>query len=272
MYSTSSSEDCLSPPPSSFERKPCGLPVILSGLVEDLTDGQPWFSTAIPWRRDVDRDPDTRHLIRHCENILSKDRRRRFTFGITVDIAEDDDITQVDPTELRIWFFSRTHDRVSEPLNVVADTDILIRLLLSIAFATPEQLGYDSSMVSFLDGGGKVQYKLTLDDTVYVTKKLLSDNRSDTVCDAVQESTQLLELHDRLRTLKDPGTPHSPADFFLTVLAHGFVKTVDGADDDMVGIMMRGQILPVESANHPPRKHYRVVFKELGTPVDRLST
>jgi hypothetical protein len=176
-----------------------------------------------------------------------------------------------------------------------------IRFFIAVAFGTLEQLGYDDSMSCFIDDAGIVQYKLVLDATVYVTMKLLSDHRADTIsgrstrvweayqegdpervpvvvkdlwmpADAAQEGNQLLELREKLRALEEPGTPLPPGDYFLTVLAHGFVRTPDGADDHTLDVVMRGCLPPVKSAQRTPRKHYRIVFKEVGVPIDRLST
>ncbi|KAJ7747916.1 hypothetical protein DFH07DRAFT_573529 [Mycena maculata] len=260
-------------------------------MSHNADDGHPWLSTAIPWRSDEDAyDPKSNHenIIWNCHDVLREDPRRRFIFGITLDA-----------TEMRLWFFSRTHHVVSESVDFAKEPDSLIRLFLIIAFAMPEHLGYDATMSYFVDDSKTVQFRLSLNDVVYVTKRLLSDNRSNVICgratrvweayreddpdrtsvvikdlwtsiDVVQEGVQLLELHERLRALGDPGTPRPPGDYFLTVLAHGFVKTTDGIDDHTVDVMMRAGTFPVDSANHSPRKHYRIVFKEVGVALDRL--
>ncbi|KAJ7164934.1 hypothetical protein C8R46DRAFT_845422, partial [Mycena filopes] len=227
-------------------------------------------------------------LIWNCHDVLREDARRRFTFGITLDADE-----------LRLWFFSRTHNIVSEPLKFISDPDALVRLFLAIALASPEQLGYDTTMSYFLDDSGTVQFKLSLNDAVHVTKRLLSDNRSDVICgratrvweayreddpdrtpvvikdlwtslDSAEEGAQLLDLHAQLKALEAPGTPRPPSDYFLTVVAHGFVQTADGVDDHTVDVMLRGHAFKVASANHNARKHYRIVFSELGVPLQQL--
>ncbi|KAJ7604109.1 hypothetical protein DFH06DRAFT_1068755 [Mycena polygramma] len=257
----------------------------------DEKDEPAWFSTVIPWRVDGDAyDPTSNHdtLIWNCHDILREDARRRFTFGITMDADE-----------MRIWFFSRTHNVVSTPFNATREPDTLIRLFIAIAFATPEQLGYDTTMSYVIDDFGSVQFKLALNGTTYITKQLLSDNRSDSICgrgtrvwdayreddpdrisvaikdlwtslNAVPEGTQLLDLHTGLRALSDPETSRPPGDYFLTVVSHGFVQTTDGVDDHTVDVMLRGHSFQVASADHSPRKHYRIVFKEVGVPLDRL--
>ncbi|KAJ6612789.1 hypothetical protein B0H10DRAFT_2051084 [Mycena sp. CBHHK59/15] len=229
-------------------------------------------------------------LIGNCHDVLRQDARRRFTLGVTVV-----------HNEMRVWFFSRTHHMVSESFNFATEPEILIRVLLSIAFASPEQLGYDTTMSYFIDDAGAAQYRISLSKATYITTKLLSDNRSDVICgratrvweayreddpdrvsvaikdlwmsaDIVQEGTQLLELHEKLHALPDPGTPRPPGDYFLTVLAHGFVPTSRGVDDDTFDVMMRGHSFPIEDADYGHRKHYRIIFQEVGVPVDSLTT
>ncbi|KAJ7164895.1 hypothetical protein C8R46DRAFT_300333 [Mycena filopes] len=272
------SRSCKSRPPAEFQ--------LLSGVQHDTHH---YLSTVIPCRGCGDSE-DLKDLVWDCHAILRKDCRRRFTFGISVD-----------GDEMRIWFFSRTHSFVSEPLDFIAEPKPLVRFVVAIAFATPEQLGYDESASCFLDDAGAVQYKLTVDQTVYITTKVLSDHRSDTIhgrstrvwaayregdpervpvvikdlwmpADAAEEGVQLMELRDKLATLEDPATPLQPGDYFLTVLAHGFVQTTDGLDDHTLDVVMRGCMPPLKSAQHTPRKHYRIVFEEVGVPIDKLST
>ncbi|KAJ7178039.1 hypothetical protein C8R46DRAFT_942976 [Mycena filopes] len=259
---------------------------LLSGVQHDTHH---YLSTVIPCR-DCQDSEDLKDLVRDCHVILRKDCRRRFTFGISVD-----------GNEMRIWFFSRTHSFVSEPLDFISEPKPLVRFVVAIAFATPEQLGYDDSSSCFLDDAGAVQYKLNVDQTAYVTTKVLSDHRSDTIhgrstrvwaayregdpervpvvikdlwmpVDAAEEGVQLMELRDKLATLEDPATPLQPGDYFLTVLAHGFVKTADGLDDHTLDVVMRGCLPPLKIAQRTPRKHYRIVFEEVGVPIDKLST
>ncbi|KAJ6511301.1 hypothetical protein C8R47DRAFT_963935, partial [Mycena vitilis] len=228
-------------------------------------------------------------LIWSCQDVLRDDPRRRFTYGVTLD-----------DTQMRIWFFSRAEELVSCPFDCMTEVSALIQIFLRLAFATQEQLGYDTTMSRFIDDAGSTQMKITVAGTAYITKKLLSDQRADAVCgrttrvweayreddpartsvalkdlwssvDTVQEGSQLLELHNQLRSLADPATPRPPAEYFLTVLDHGFVQTSDGVDDHTSDVMTRGSRPPTGMPHHP-RKHYRIVFKEVGIPLQRLRT
>ncbi|KAJ7625021.1 hypothetical protein DFH06DRAFT_745973 [Mycena polygramma] len=261
-------------------------------LVTPDFDSTSCFGTAVPWRIKSMRTPmesNEHELIWSCQDVLRDDPCRRFSFGVTLDGAE-----------LRMWFFSRAEELVSSPLNWVKEVSALIQIFVRLAFATPEQLGYDTTMSRFVDDAGSAQMKITVAGTVYITKGLLSDRCADAVCgrttrvweayreddpertsvaikdlwtsvDAVEEGSQLLELHDKLRSLADPATPRPAAEYFLTVLHHVFVRTSEGVDDHTLDVMTRGQVPPTGLSHHP-RKHYRIVFKEVGTPVNRLRT
>ncbi|KAJ7031675.1 hypothetical protein C8F04DRAFT_1185832, partial [Mycena alexandri] len=249
------------------------------------------YATAVPWRLKSMRralESNEREIIWSCQDVLREDPCRRFSFGVTVD-----------GLQLRIWFFSRSHELVSSPFDAISDVSDMIRLVLSLAFATPEQLGYDTTMSHFTDETGSPQIRLKVAETFYVTKKLLSDNHSDSICgrttrvweayreddpnqisvavkdlwttaDAIQEGVQLMELRDKLHALPDSEVTN-PEVYFLTVLDHGFVRTSDGADDHTLTVMARGSLPPLFTPKCP-RKHYRIVFKEVGTPIHRLQS
>ncbi|KAJ6511308.1 hypothetical protein C8R47DRAFT_730009 [Mycena vitilis] len=268
------------------------LPDAQIRLIAPDSDSSSCFATAVPWRMESMRKPresNNHELIWSCQDLLRDDPRRRFAYGVTLDDAQ-----------MRIWFFSRSEELVSCLFDCMTEVSALIQIFVRLAFATPEQFGYDTTMSRFIDDAGSPQMKITVAGTVYITKKLLSDQRADAVCgritrvweayregdpdrtsvalkdlwlsvDAVQEGSQLLELHEKLWCLADPATPHPPSEYFLTVLDHGFVSTSEGVDDHTLDVMTRGQVPPTDLSHHP-RKHYRIVFKEVGTPVHRLRT
>ncbi|KAJ7094042.1 hypothetical protein B0H15DRAFT_150964 [Mycena belliarum] len=277
--STSTVSACRPPPPDAQIR-----------IVSPHFDPNSCFATAVPCKLRSMRNPEEsneRDLIWSCQDVLRDDSRRRFSYGISLD-----------DTDLRIWFFSRSHELVSPPLNYLKEAPRLVQLFLALAFASQEELGYDESMTQFKDNCGAVQYKIQVGEAFYVTTKLLSDHRHDAACGrttrvweayreddlertpvalkdlwtstgAIQEGTQLLDLHERLEALEDPGTPHPPGQYFLTVLNHGYVQTANGEDDHTIDIMTRGCLPPADGPSHA-RKHYRIVFKEVGTPVHSL--
>ncbi|KAK7042396.1 hypothetical protein R3P38DRAFT_2890283 [Favolaschia claudopus] len=248
------------------------------------------FPIAVPWRLESMRGPEDfneEEMIWSCQDVLSRDPCRRFSYGITI---EHD--------ELRLWFFSRAHELVSTLFDGIAGIHNLIRVVLRLAFATPEQLGYDMT-VSHFETPDRAHIRLTVGDSVYITTRLLSDHGKGSICgratrvweayreddpkrtsvalkdvwvavDAVQEGHQLLELHEKLRGLKlHPGLPHPPERYFLTLVEHNFVQTSDGVDDDTL-LMTRGAT--PQGLSFRCLKHYRIVFEEVGTPIHRLET
>ncbi|KAK7042402.1 hypothetical protein R3P38DRAFT_3260419 [Favolaschia claudopus] len=224
------------------------------------------FRVAIPWLlRSQRATPESieEELMWSCADILNSDPCRRFSYGIT---------------EFRD----------------------LIKVILRLAFANPEELGYDTTVSHIVDDTGTptTQIKLTVGNNVYVTKKLLSDCRRDGICrratrvweayreddperipvaikdvwvaaDAVQEGDQLMELHNKLQAVTQLSLPRPPGQYFLTVVEHGFVSTSDGADDDTL-LMIAGITLDGQYPLH--LKHYRIVFQEIGTPIHGLET
>ncbi|KAK7042417.1 hypothetical protein R3P38DRAFT_315746 [Favolaschia claudopus] len=256
----------------------------------ELTDNTK-FPTVIPWRLQSMRAPppaldfNEEQMIWSCQEVLSSDPCRRFSYGITIEY-----------TALRVWFFSPSHELVSAPFNGITEIHDLIRIVLRLAFATAEQLGYDTTMSHVGGTESAHMIKLTLGDSIYITKQLLSDHGKDSLCggatrvweayreddhertsvaikdvwmsaDAIPEGSQLLELHEKLRTLSLPSLPHSLDHHFLTVIDHAFVPTSDGVNDDTLNLT-RGE-LP-NGFTERRRKHYRIVFKEVGTPIYKL--
>ncbi|RXW20599.1 hypothetical protein EST38_g5253 [Candolleomyces aberdarensis] len=65
-------------------------------------------------------------------HIMNDDVRRNFMLAISI---EDDRMT--------LWYFSRSHSVKSESFDYVKDQDFLIEVLISLMFATDEELGLD---------------------------------------------------------------------------------------------------------------------------------
>ncbi|KAJ2930979.1 hypothetical protein H1R20_g6112, partial [Candolleomyces eurysporus] len=65
-------------------------------------------------------------------HIMNDDVRRNFMLAISI---EDNRMT--------LWYFSRSHSVKSESFDYVKDQDLLIEVLISLMFATDEELGLD---------------------------------------------------------------------------------------------------------------------------------
>ncbi|KIY44538.1 hypothetical protein FISHEDRAFT_10536, partial [Fistulina hepatica ATCC 64428] len=68
-------------------------------------------------------------------HYMNNDPCRRFTFSVTIE-----------NTQMRLWYYSRSHSVVSTPFNFVEDTKSFIHFVLAFAFASPAALGYDPTV------------------------------------------------------------------------------------------------------------------------------
>lgn len=293
---------------------------------------------------DKSRIDNARKIIWSCHNTLLTDPRRRFTFGFTI---ED--------TLVRLWFFSRSCVMATERFDFMKDTKTFIHFILALAFATPEELGLDMTISLYPqvlpDQSIVIQFKIDVSGTTYITFAPLNDFSADAIrgrgmriwkvyregepdvfhvikdvwilSDSVTEGEQLRRLYRHLETLPPSPDGREPTEYFLTVMADGFVQLSDNRDDDTHVVMMRNQQIPDEAgstqltqqpsaqskpsvSNKPsrmrgsqamtmrhqstglppkklyvqvpprrtcsPRKHYRVVFQDVGVPIFELES
>ncbi|KAK1227040.1 hypothetical protein PQX77_010002 [Marasmius sp. AFHP31] len=93
---------------------------------------------------------NVRKLLGNSTHMMSSDPRRRFRFGITI---ED--------TQMRFWYFSRALNFVTHDFNFVTNPKPFIQFLLATSFATPEELGYDPTVVRLnVDGEWVYDYRV----------------------------------------------------------------------------------------------------------------
>uniref|UniRef100_A0A8H8CNM9 Fungal-type protein kinase domain-containing protein n=1 Tax=Psilocybe cubensis TaxID=181762 RepID=A0A8H8CNM9_PSICU len=93
------------------------------------------YAMAVPMEHKVDpaqRYDSNTKVVSANVRIMNDDVRRMFTFGITI---ERDEVT--------LWFHSRSHSAISKSFSFVYKPKKLIKVFLSILFATEEGLGYD---------------------------------------------------------------------------------------------------------------------------------
>ncbi|KAF5323170.1 hypothetical protein D9619_013738, partial [Psilocybe cf. subviscida] len=87
------------------------------------------------------RHPDDQRIVRlqavgDCQHILCEDPRRMSIFAITIE-----DI------QMSVWYFSRSHSMKAISFDWVdTDIDTFIHVILSFAYASPEQLGVDPTV------------------------------------------------------------------------------------------------------------------------------
>jgi hypothetical protein len=178
-------------------------------------------------------------------------------------------------------------------LTVILEKDFenLIHLFAGIAYATQLELGFDPTIVRVMHDN-TVQYRIDVGGKSFVTIDTLSDFRADAICgratrvfkafevdrpdvtvalkdvyvDATYttEGDLLHEVFQRMRVEKmivgaevDEFADDDPRRYFLTVRAHGYVKT-DGIEfDNTCTVMMRNHSLPSDCLYYCPRPSNR---------------
>jgi hypothetical protein len=166
-------------------------------------------------------------------------------------------------------------------LNSSQDHKTLIHLILALAFATPEELGFDSTISLYAeilpDDSKVIQFKMQVDDKTYVTRSPLSDYSADAIrgramrvwevneegvpdacrvikdvwihTDSLSEGAQLRQLYALLQDVPASSDGRKPTDYFLSVVADEFVKVSDGRDDDTHAVLMRNRELPANAGH-----------------------
>ncbi|KAL5525403.1 hypothetical protein ACEPAF_9273 [Sanghuangporus sanghuang] len=290
-----------------------------------------WHDLAFTWEFKKgdglsDRDANVSQIVFNIERTLALDPCRRFTFGITIENKT-----------MRLWFCSRAVPLVSEGFDFTKEIKLLIQILLSFAYASKEELGWDQSITPFINGDGDRAYNFEVGEELFETEEMLQDFAAD----ALNSRGSRLWIVKNKRTLqrgvlkdlwieddRDPehviyenilhdieakygqdarseAEPH-----VLTPVAHCFVRA-DGQEDHTTRVIMRGYAPQFKKGfnlkahapstknnmtkgNRPPaasdsvapargkrkpkdrfplharrkqlhhRKHYRIVFKEVG--------
>ncbi|KAI5897151.1 uncharacterized protein SCHCODRAFT_02534121 [Schizophyllum commune H4-8] len=147
---------------------------------------------------------NSKKVIWSMHHIMRTDARRRFTFGIT--IAD---------TEVRLWHVNRAVIVASQSFDLNTDANLVIDVYSRLAFAIPEELGYDLSMERLLSDPDpspdrtngkrwKNQYRIMVCDEPYITVKTLANQGAEygfgtctRVFRAYKESDRLIDADKR---------------------------------------------------------------------------
>ncbi|KAJ6511310.1 hypothetical protein C8R47DRAFT_730019 [Mycena vitilis] len=244
------------------------------------------YSNVVLWELKKDSTEEDvfdniRKVVWGCHQTLLTDPRRRFVIGITI---ED--------TDVRAWYFSRTYIVATEGFDFFANPRTFIHFIMALAFATPEELGFDTTVSLCAEPEPEnpesqvIQFKMRVNDKNYVTCGPLCDFSADSIrgrairvwmvkeednpdrcCvvkdvwvhrDALSEGAQLERLYGLLKNITVTSDGRKPTDYFLSVVAGEFVKVEDGREDDTSVVMMRDRDLPatagyVRLIPHVPR-------------------
>ncbi|KAJ7177991.1 hypothetical protein C8R46DRAFT_942924 [Mycena filopes] len=243
-------------------------------VLDDLGISHSYYANVVLWElkkhsNEKDTSDNIKKVTWGCHNTLLTDPRRRFVFGITI---ED--------TLMRVWYFSRTYIIATKHFDFVQDRKTLIQVILGLAFATPEELGFDNTMSLHAeilpDETQVIQFKMRVNDKTYITCNPLSDYSADAIRgrgmrvwevkeegssdhyvikdvwilgDSLSEGSQLRQLYELLENVPASPDGRKPTDYFLTLVADEYIKVSDGREDDTRIVMMRDQDLP-EDAGH----------------------
>ncbi|KAJ7201727.1 hypothetical protein C8J57DRAFT_1154475 [Mycena rebaudengoi] len=248
-----------------------------------------WFSTALAceFKKAAEAEviDNMRKVLWSCRHILCNDPRRRFTFGLTFD-----------DTETRVYFVCRSYVIVTEPFNFITDPSTLIKVLLALAFADEEQLGFDTTMSQLMDENDTIQYKMMVGNKTYITRCPLVDYAADGIrgrgtrvweayeegipdilvvikdvwihSDAITEGDQLRALRSHLAVATQ--ARESTGDHFLTVLEDCLVTLRNGTADDTLAVMMRGKTVPLDAELMPLTAANQIAKKPIQTGSTRL--
>ncbi|KAJ7164933.1 hypothetical protein C8R46DRAFT_900713 [Mycena filopes] len=231
---------------------------------------------------------NVRKTFWNAGHMLRNDPARRFVFAFTI---ED--------TSLSLWFMSRSQIMATEKFNFISTPKELIRAVATFAFASPEELGFDTTVSQTKNKQGEVQYKICLRNETYQTIRPLTDYRADAIRgratrvwlvhpesdpdvfyvlkdvwvpeDSVTEGEQLRLLHELLASPESPPNAHPPSGYFLTVVDHGFVPTSDGIRDSTLTIM-GGKTIPVNAPLVPRTADQRVVKSNTASGSHRMAS
>ncbi|KAK0230517.1 hypothetical protein IW262DRAFT_1306647, partial [Armillaria fumosa] len=133
------------------------------------------------------------------------DPTRRFMFGMTIE-----------NTTTRFWFFSRAIVLVSEPFNFIKEYKHLIRYVLSLSFATTEELGYDLSVTRVAyplvasPSEHTIQYDYHIGGDTYRTMECLSSFRASGLPSRATRVWTVCQINDKKHSkyaLKDVWVP-----------------------------------------------------------------
>ncbi|KAJ3552849.1 hypothetical protein NM688_g3933 [Phlebia brevispora] len=271
-------------------------------LLEDPT--LEWAAIAVPGvysKHDTKADAEANVVkITRCMALcMQRDPCRRFVYGFTIENSA-----------MKLWYCDRARMLMSGPFDFIKDWTILFQVLLSLMFADRPRLGYDPTMTLIDQDNGLTNYHITVrtlsgEEQVYRTIQLLSEPATEYLIGRGTRVWKAVKVQDGQETgppvaLKDAwvdshrereGTidarirssamtdsqKKGVAKGLLTVLCHGDV-VIAGTYDRTVSVKEHLSVTahtPLDdyrdpSANH--LVHYRIVYKEVGTSLDGVTS
>ncbi|KAJ3753782.1 hypothetical protein EV360DRAFT_87460 [Lentinula raphanica] len=136
---------------------------------------------------------DFSKVIYDMEQVLARDPCRRFTFGTTIENRTT-----------RLWFLSRASLLRSTSFDFMTDRQRLVHLILSLAFSSLRDLGWDTTMsFSHVDSFSRRQYTIDVDGHQFTTMEVLSDASADSPLGRATRVWKVKDSAGQERVLKD---------------------------------------------------------------------
>ncbi|KAK0190707.1 hypothetical protein F5146DRAFT_1000692 [Armillaria mellea] len=213
----------------------------------------------------IKKNGDFGKLVGNASQAMYADPTRRFMFGTTIE-----------NTTTRFWFFSRAIALVSEPFDFIKEYTHLVRYVLSLSFATAEELGYDMSVTRVAyplaanSSAHAIQYDYHIGGNTYRTVECLSSFRASGLLSRATRVWTVCQIDDknhRKCALKDVWVPSNAkteleiqqeifssiekhhteikleyrTKYFMKILKCEVVQTSQNGDDDMP-VFVRGDL------------------------------
>ncbi|KIK50580.1 hypothetical protein GYMLUDRAFT_65188 [Collybiopsis luxurians FD-317 M1] len=189
-----------------------------------------------------------RKIISDASKFLSSDPARRFTFAFTIE-----------GTALSLWLLHRGALLKGEPFNFFE------KFFFAIAFASPEQMGWDSTIVpALVNERGYRAFFIGISGRVYRTLETLSNHSTKNPLGRAVRVWEVEDAHGQQHVLKNlwqetdrdeeqeihnrilesvlhfaPGLRHLVQDGLFTILAHCHVEVL-GQVDHTTNVILRG--------------------------------
>lgn len=148
--------------------------LVLEDSEESMEDKLLWYNIAVAFEFKTSTGPEhifknIQQTIHSMQHILAVDPCRRHTYGINIE-----------GTALRIWSASRAMLIACETFDLRTQYKELIRLFLSMAFASKEELGWDMTTKAKFENGNRL-YDIEISGEHYYTSEneMISGDKAD---------------------------------------------------------------------------------------------
>ncbi|KAE9399542.1 hypothetical protein BT96DRAFT_993874 [Gymnopus androsaceus JB14] len=125
-------------------------------------------------------------VVSNATHIMGADPIRRFMFGLTID-----------STNVRLWFFSRSHVFVAKIFDLHLNVRHLIYVALSIGYASKDELGFDPSVERILAPDKRPVYIFKVGDKEYMTKEAIAVRKAKSLLGRAPRIFKVLEVINR---------------------------------------------------------------------------